>query len=265
MDTSPASDLPSLFLSHGSPMLAVEDSPTGRFLDRLGGMMPRPRAIVVASAHFIHARPTVTATPAPDTIHDFGGFPEALYRIQYPAAGAPALAEQVATALRDAGFPAQVDAHHGLDHGVWVPLRRMYPDADIPVVALSVNPAQTAEWHYRLGLALAPLREQGVLVVGSGGFSHNLRALDWQHAHAAPYDWVAAFTDALRERLLAGDAIGALDWTALPEAHRNHPTTEHLFPLYVALGAGGARAKGRLLHRDVEMGGLALDAFAFAA
>lgn len=244
-------------------MLAVEDSPTGRFLDHLGERLPRPSAIVVASAHFIHALPTVTATPSPGTIHDFGGFPEALYRIQYPAPGAPGLAEQVAALLRDAGFPARLDPQHGLDHGVWVPLRRMYPDADIPVVALSVNPAQTAQWHYRLGQALAPLRAQGVLVVGSGGFSHNLRALDWQRAQAGMYDWVAAFTEALRARLLAGDIAGALDWTALPDAHRNHPTPEHLFPLYVALGAGGDGARGRLLHRDVEMGGLALDAFAF--
>lgn len=243
MDLPPTSPLPSLFVSHGSPLLAVEDSPTGRFLDRLGERLPRPRAIVVASAHFTHAHPTVTATPSPETIHDFGGFPEALYRIQYPASGAPGLADQVATTLRDAGFPVQVDGHHGLDHGVWVPLRRMYPDAGIPVIALSVDPSQTAEWHYRLGHALSPLRRQGVLVVGSGGFSHNLRALDWQHAHAAPYPWVTAFTDALRDRLLAGDIAGALDWTALPEAHRNHPTTEHLFPLYVALGAGGAGAR----------------------
>jgi 4,5-DOPA dioxygenase extradiol len=257
--------LPSLFLSHGSPMLALEDSPTGRFLDRLGGLLPRPRAIVVASAHFVHAHPTLTAAPRPGTIHDFGGFPEALYGIQYPAAGAPALAGDAARRLAEAAFEAQVDDHHGLDHGVWVPLRRMYPASDIPVVALSVNPAQSADWHYRLGRALAPLREEGVLVIGSGGFSHNLRALDWQHAHATPYAWVAAFTDALREHLLAGNIAGALDWTALPEAHRNHPTTEHLFPLYVALGAGGVGAKGRLLHRDVEMGGLALDAFAFDA
>lgn len=264
MDTTPA-PLPGLFLSHGSPMLAVEDSPTGRFLDHLGGLLPRPRAIVVASAHFVRAAPTLTAAPAPDTIHDFGGFPEALYRIRYPAAGAPALADDIARRLAEAGFEARIDDHHGLDHGVWVPLRRMYPASDIPVVALSVNPAQTAEWHYRLGLALAPLRAEGVLVVGSGGFSHNLRALDWQHAQAAAYPWVAAFTDALRERLLAGDVAGALDWAALPDAHRNHPTTEHLFPLYVALGAGGDGAKGRLLHRDVEMGGLALDAFAFDA
>ncbi len=244
-------------------MLAVEDSPTGRFLDRLGELLPRPRAIVVASAHFVHAHPTVTATPAPGTIHDFGGFPEALYQIRYPAAGAPALASDIAARLTAAGFEARADDRHGLDHGVWVPLRRMYPTPDIPVVALSVNPAQSAAWHYRLGRALAPLRDEGVLVIGSGGFSHNLRALDWQHGNAQVFPWVEAFTQPLRERLLAGDIEGALDWSSLPEAQHNHPTTEHLFPLYVALGAGGDGAKGRLLHRAVEMGGLALDAFTF--
>ena len=255
--------LPSLFLSHGSPMLAVEDSPTARFLDRLGTLLPRPRAIVVASAHFVHARPTLTATLLPDTIHDFGGFPDVLYQIRYPSQGAPALAHDVAGRLAADGFEARVDDHHGLDHGVWVPLRRMYPAADIPVVALSVNPAQSAGWHYRLARALAPLRADGVLVVGSGGFSHNLRALDWQQASGPAFPWVSAFTDPLREALVAGDVDRALDWTALPHAQQNHPTTEHLYPLYVALGAAGEGAKGTLLHRDVEMGGLALDAFAF--
>lgn len=244
-------------------MLAIEDSPTGRFLDHLGERLPKPRAIVVASAHFVHARPTVTATPVPDTIHDFGGFPDALYQIRFPVKGAPTLAHDIAARLTLAGFEAREDDHHGLDHGVWVPLRRMYPASDIPVVALSVNPAQTAEWHYRLGRALAPLRDEGVLVVGSGGFSHNLRALDWQHAQAPAYSWVAAFTDPLREALLEGDLARALEWTSLPYAAQNHPTTEHLYPLYVALGAGGEGASGRLLHNAVEMGGLALDAFAF--
>jgi 4,5-DOPA dioxygenase extradiol len=261
MDTTSA--LPSLFLSHGSPMLAIEDSATGRFLDRLGARLPRPRAIVVASAHFIHAQPTVTATLSPDTIHDFGGFPPALYDIHYPAKGAPALATDVAGRLAAAGFEARLDDRHGLDHGVWVPLRRMYPAADLPVVALSVNPARDADWHYRLGRALAPLRAQGVLIVGSGGFSHNLGTLDWRHGDAPAFPWVEAFTQPLRERLLAGDIEAALDWQSLPEAHRNHPTPEHLYPLYVALGAGGDGAHGRLLHRDMEMGGLALDAFAF--
>lgn len=255
--------LPSLFVSHGSPMMALEDSPSARFLDQLGGSLPRPRAVLVASAHFMAPSPTVTATPVPETIHDFGGFPKPLYEIRYPAHGAPALAWEVVRHLADAGFEPRLDDHTGIDHGTWVPMRRMYPQADIPVVALSVNPAQTAEWHYRLGRALAPLREQGVLVIGSGGFSHNLRELDWQHADSPMYPWVQAFTDALSGKLLAGDIDGALDWQSLPEARRNHPTTEHLYPLYVALGAGGVDARATQLHHAVQMGGMAMDAFAF--
>ncbi|MEP6907450.1 MAG: class III extradiol ring-cleavage dioxygenase [Pseudoxanthomonas sp.] len=256
--------LPSLFLSHGSPMMALEDSPTGRFLDSLGNSLPRPRAVVVASAHFTAREPIVTSNSTPDTIHDFGGFPKPLYDIRYPVHGAPALASEIAGCLTNAGFVARVDERIGIDHGTWVPLRRMYPQADIPVVAVSVNPAQTSSWHYQLGLALAPLREQGVLVIGSGGYSHNLRELDWQHGTAPAYPWVRAFTEALSAKLLEGDLQGALDWQLLPEALRNHPTTEHLYPLYVALGAGGPDATATRLHHAVQMGGMAMDAFAFA-
>lgn len=255
--------LPSLFVSHGSPMLAVEDSVTARFLEHLGTQLPLPKAIVIASAHFAAVHPTVTSAPAPATIHDFGGFPAPLYEIEYRAPGAPELAKRIARTLVAAGFDAREDHHIGIDHGVWVPLRRMFPQADVPVVALSVNPQSDAEWHYRIGRALAPLRQEGVLVIGSGGFSHNLRALDWHHADAPAFSWMTAFTDALRERLIDGDIAGALNWRALPEALRNHPTPEHLYPLYVALGAGGDGTHGRLLHRDVELGGLAMDAFAF--
>lgn len=255
--------LPSLFLSHGSPMLAIEDSPTGRFLEGLSGQFPKPRAVLVASAHFMAPSPTLTATSRPETIHDFGGFPAPLYEIRYPAPGAPDLAARAADLLVEAGFDARQDPGLGIDHGVWVPLRRIYPEADIPVVALSVDPRRTAEWHYRMGRALAPLRAEGVLVIGSGGFSHNLRALAWGERGAPEFPWVSGFTEPLREKLLAGDIDGALDWTSLPGAARNHPTPEHLFPLYVALGAGGEGARARLLHRDVEMGALALDAFAF--
>ena len=255
--------LPSLFLSHGSPMMALEESPTAHFLDQLGASLSRPRAVVVASAHFMASEPTVTSHLAPETIHDFGGFPPPLYEIQYPVHGAPELATEIAARLATAGFAARVDDRTGIDHGTWVPLRRMYPQADIPVVALSVNPAQTASWHYQLGQALAPLRAEGVLVIGSGGYSHNLRQLDWQHADSPMYPWVKTFTDALSAKLLSGDVEGALDWQSLPEARRNHPTTEHLYPLYVALGAGGAGAQATRLHHAVQMGGMALDAFAF--
>jgi 4,5-DOPA dioxygenase extradiol len=260
--TTPAA-LPALFVSHGSPMMAIEESATSRFLEHLGENLPRPKAIVVASAHFAAAFPTLTAATAPATIHDFGGFPAPLYGIEYGAPGAPELAERIARLLATAGFNARQDDRAGFDHGVWVPLRRMFPQADIPVVALSVNPQSDAEWHYRIGRVLAPLREEGVLVIGSGSFSHNLRALDWRGAEAPASPWMLAFTDALRDRLLDGDVEGALNWRTLPEALRNHPTPEHLFPLYVALGAGGDGAHGRLLHRDIELGSLAMDAFAF--
>lgn len=255
--------LPSVFLSHGSPMMALEDSPTARFLGQLGTSLPRPAAVIVASAHFMAPEPTVTSNLAPETIHDFGGFPKPLYEIRYPARGAPMLAADIARHLMAAGFQASMDEHSGIDHGTWVPLRLMYPEADVPVVALSVSPARTAAWHYALGLALAPLRNQGVLVIGSGGYSHNLRELDWRQADTPAYPWVQAFTDALSAKLLARDLEGALDWQSLPEARRNHPTTEHLYPLYVALGAGGPDAFATRLHHAVQMGGMAMDAFAF--
>ena len=139
----------------------------------------------------------------------------------------------------------------------------MYPDADIPAVAFSVNPSQTSTWHYQLGRALAPLRDEGVLVIGSDGYSHNLRELAWQDADAPIYPRVQAFTEALSAGLLVGDLRGALDWEALPEARRKHPATEHLYPHYVALGAGGPGAVSSHLLRAVQMGGLALDAFSF--
>jgi len=256
--------LPALFLSHGSPMLAVEDSPAGQFLDRLGSQLPQPRAIVVASAHFMAATPTVGAAPRPATVHDFGGFPEPLYAIQYPAPGDPALASAVAQLLADAGLPVRIAPDHGIDHGVWVPLRRMYPDASLSVVPLSVDPQGDAAAHLVLGRALAPLREQGVLLIGSGGFVHNLGDLAWGERDAPMPAWASGFADWMRARLLAGDVDALLDWEQqAPYARHAHPTVEHLMPLFFALGAGGTQSSARLLHRSHEMGSLALDAFAF--
>lgn len=256
--------LPSLFLSHGSPMLAVQDSPAGRFLDRLGTELPRPRIIVVASAHFASAAPVVGAAPNPATVHDFGGFPRELHAIQYPVAGAPELATEIANRLTDAGFTPGVSATHGIDHGVWVPLRRMYPQADVPVVPLSVNPAGDAAHHLAVGRALAGLRDKGVLVVGSGGFVHNLGDLDWQHPEGPMPPWAHAFADWMRQRLADHDIAALLDWERqAPHARHAHPTVEHLMPLFVALGAAGNRATARSLHASHEYGSLALDAFAF--
>jgi 4,5-DOPA dioxygenase extradiol len=262
MDTS--NRLPALFLSHGSPMLAIEDSPAGRFLDGLGGQLPRPKAVVVASAHFMADRPMLGGHPTPHTVHDFGGFPEPLYQLRYPAPGAPALAEELAARLADAGLPAKVRPGHGLDHGVWVPLRRMYPDAGIPVVPLSVQPHGNAAAHLAVGRALAPLRDEGVLVVGSGGFVHNLGDLDWKHKEAPLAPWAREFGDWMRAALASRDWPALLDWQRqAPHARHAHPTVEHLMPLFVALGAAGDSPAVRTLHRSHEFGSLALDAFAF--
>jgi 4,5-DOPA dioxygenase extradiol len=255
--------LPALFLSHGSPMLAIEDSPTGRFLDQLGETLPKPRAILVASAHYLSAKPQIGANATPATHHDFGGFPAPLYDIQYPAPGDPALATTVAQLLADAGIEASTDSQRRLDHGVWVPLRRMYPNADIPVVPLSIQPNSDASAHYRLGQALAPLREQGVLIIGSGGYSHNLGALHWGDADAPMPDWAREFTDWISARIEARDVDALFDWERqAPYARQNHPTPEHFLPLFVALGASGNDPSTRLNHVH-EMGSLALDAWRF--
>ncbi len=254
---------PALFLSHGSPMLAIEDSPTGRFLDRLGASLPRPRAVVVASAHYLAAAPQLGAATAPATHHDFGGFPAPLYDIRYPAPGNATLAAKALRLLADAGIAATLDPQRRLDHGVWVPLRRMYPNADIPVVPLSIQPDASAEAHYRIGQALAPLRDDGVLVIGSGGYSHNLGALRWGDADAAMPEWARTFTDWVSARIEDRDTAALLDWQRqAPQARQNHPTPEHFLPLFVALGAGGSDPATRLNHVH-ERGSLALDAWRF--
>ncbi|MEH6419627.1 DODA-type extradiol aromatic ring-opening family dioxygenase [Pseudomonas sp. CGJS7] len=256
--------LPTLFLSHGSPMLALEDSPAGRFLDQLGQQLPWPRAIVIASAHFMTDRPMLGGHERPHTVHDFGGFPQSLYQIQYPAPGLPRLAEQILARLADAGLNPKLRDNHGLDHGVWVPLRRMYPHADIPVVPLSVMPHGTAAQHYAVGQALSALRDEGVLVIGSGGFVHNLGDLDWRDRDAPMPPWAAEFSAWMHQKLDAGDREALLDWQAqAPNARHAHPTVEHLMPLFVALGAAGEAPTVRTIHRSHEMGSLALDAFAF--
>jgi 4,5-DOPA dioxygenase extradiol len=256
--------LPTLFLSHGSPMLALDDSEAGRFLDVLGSRWPRPRAIVVASAHYETSVPAVGGAAAPATVHDFGGFPPALHAMRYPAPGDPELALRIADLLRATGREVRVDARRGLDHGVWVPLHRIYPRADIPVVPISVDPHADAQAHLALGAALAPLRDEQVLVIGSGGFVHNLGALDWRDPAAPMPAWARGFADWMRERLAAGDVTALLQWQGLaPEWRRAHPTIEHLMPLFVALGAAGPEARVETLHRSHEYGSLALDAFAF--
>lgn len=256
--------LPSLYISHGSPMTALQPGQVGGRLAELAASLPRPRAIVIASAHWPSAQPRVGGHAQPPTIHDFGGFPEPLYQIQYPAPGAPMLANQVQQLLASAGLPAQVDALRGLDHGAWVPLRFLYPDASIPVVPLSLQPHLGPSHQLALGRALAPLREQGVLLVGSGSITHNLH--DWrnyQDGKEAPY--VRPFIGWIEERLAADDVEALLDYRRqAPFAERAHPTDEHLQPLHFAIGAAGEGALGaQRIDAGIDMGMLAMDIYRF--
>jgi 4,5-DOPA dioxygenase extradiol len=232
----------------------------------LGAELARPDAILVVSAHFDMPVLTVTGSAQPPTIHDFGGFPDILYRQQYPAPGAPALAQEIATLLAGAGHDVQVDPDRGLDHGAWVPLMLLYPGADIPVVQLSIDSRESAAWHVALGNALAPLRDSGVLIVGSGSMTHNLRAFFTEQPaiDAQPPEWVTGFADWIDARLMEGDAAAVTDLMArAPFAARNHPTPDHILPLHVAMGAGGVPLHARRLHRSTTYGVLAMDAYAF--
>ena len=256
--------LPSLYVSHGSPMTALQPGLSGTRLAELAGLLPRPAAIVMASAHWLSARPQVGAALRPETIHDFSGFPPALYQMHYPAAGDRALAEHVAQLLDQANLPATLELQRGLDHGAWVPLRLLYPQADIPVVPLSIQPALGPQHHYAVGQALASLRNEGVLVIGSGSITHNLHDLAARYSDEQPASYVRPFIEWMEQRLLAGDVDALLDYRAqAPFAQRAHPTEEHLLPLFVALGAAGANAHAQRIDAGIDMGLLAMDIYRF--
>lgn len=257
--------LPSLFLSHGSPGLILEDCPARSFLAGLGKSLARPRAILVVSAHWETATPRLTAAAAPETIHDFFGFPRPLYDIRYCAPGAPGLAACAAALLSAAGLHASLDQTRGLDHGAWAPLHLAWPEATVPVVQLSLQSHLPADHHLAVGAALRPLREEGVLIVGSGTATHNLQAFRRHRLELAtpPLPWAAAFADWLEERVAANDREALLDWDRAPEAPTNHPTPEHFLPFFVVLGAASPDRPGHALHRSWTYGVLAMDSYAW--
>lgn len=258
--------MPVLFVSHGAPTLALQPGATGAAWRELGEQLPRPSAILVTSAHWETRIPTLGQAQHPETIHDFSGFPAELYKLQYPAPGAPEMAQQAALLLEQAGIAVQLDAARGLDHGAWVPLSLMYPQADIPVTQLSLQPERDPVWHVALGRALRPLREQGVLIIGSGSITHNLPAI-FNHPQGEPAPhWVTEFCDWIAAQITTGDltALSAYHSRA-PHAVRNHPSDEHLLPLFVALGAAERLESALRLNRVMTFGMLAMDAWLFDA
>lgn len=252
-----------LFLSHGAPTLPLEDVAARHFLEGLAATMPRPRAILVVSAHWETRIPTVNAVERNPTIHDFSGFPEDLYRLSYPAPGDPALADRVVDLLSGAGLSAAIDTSRGLDHGAWVPLLLAWPDADIPVVQLSVQSQLGPGHHLEVGRAIAPLADEGVLIIASGSFTHDLSSWRGQGGMEEP-EWVADFAHWFDGALTQGRTCDLLAYRRLaPNARRNHPTEEHLLPLFVALGAAGPGASADRLHASTTYGVLRMDAYAF--
>lgn len=254
--------LPSLFISHGSPMLALQPGASGAALARLAKQLPKPRAIVLVSAHWESRELRIGSAGKPDTWHDFHGFPPELYQLQYPAPGDPQLAGAVVHLLAQAGLPAQLDAERPLDHGAWVPLRLMYPQADIPVVQVSLPSQQGPALQRQIGQALTSLREQGVLLIGSGSITHNLGELDWQAGPESIEPWAQAFRDWMVDKLSQQDHAALQDYRRqAPHAVRNHPSDEHLLPLFFAEAAGG---QFKVEHSGFTLGALGMDIYSFS-
>ncbi|WP_263262843.1 class III extradiol ring-cleavage dioxygenase [Pseudomonas sp. RIT-PI-S] len=253
--------LPSLFISHGSPMLALEPGTSGPALLRLASALPRPKAIVVVSAHWESDSLEVGSHPAPPTWHDFGGFPAPLYALRYSAPGDPDLAARIAEQLNAQGLPTSLARQRPFDHGAWVPLRLMYPDADIPVVQVSLPSQHGPALQVAVGKVLASLREEDVLLIGSGSITHNLRELDRYAQDEQATPWALAFREWMIGKLGAGDLEALLDYRRqAPHAARNHPSDEHLLPLYFAMGAGG---RFGIAHQGFTLGSLGMDIYRF--
>ena len=264
--------LPTLYLSHGSPMTALEPGPAGHFFQRLGPALDatfgRPRAILAVSAHTLTRAPVMLAAARHEAVYDFYGFPDELYRLRYDAPGAPELAPRVQQLLQAAGIESHRVDQGGLDHGIWTPLRYAYPQADVPVLPLGFVPTWTPAQLHAFGRALVPLADEGVLVVGSGSLTHNLRLL-FGTAQRPALD-APEMPQSAAFRTWFADRGAAADWAALADYRRQaphavlmHPTDEHLLPLYVAAGAAGTQPEAVRLHGSLTYGCLGMDAYAF--
>ncbi len=254
-----------LFVPHGAPTFALNPGAVGAAMSDMVQKLSTPRAIVVVSPHWDTRIPTVSVATQLETIHDFAGFPEALYKIQYPATGCPEVAKEVATALRSAGMAVDDSSQHGLDHGAWQPLRQMFPDADVPIVPLSMQTHAGPEHAFRVGQALSVLAEKNIWVIASGNITHNLR--DWHVAASTKGQtpaYVQHFADWVNTQLMANDVSALLNYRQhAADGRQAHPSEDHLLPLYVALGAAGAGATPQAFYRGVSDYVIAMDGYAF--
>lgn len=262
--------MPTLFISHGGPDIVINDTEAHSYLQHLAELLPqKPRAIIILSAHFETDGVAVVTDPQPGMIYDFGGFAPELYKMTYSAPGEPVLAARIVALLQKAGLEPHTFERRGYDHGTWTPLKLAFPAADIPVVQVSIDPHRDARWHYEIGKALAPLREEGVLLIGSGHITHNLRAYFCTVRKGMDPDprlpgKVRDFTEWFEEKLGSNDTEALLDWKSrAPFAQDNHPTPEHLMPIFFAYGAAGSHPLAQRTHRSVEHGFFANDSYLF--
>ncbi len=226
--------MPAIFFGHGNPMNALYDNDYTRAWTQIGRSIPKPKAILCVSAHWYIPAVAVTAMERPRTIHDFGGFPRELFEVRYPAPGSPELAGRVVELLGENVI--QDEEHWGLDHGTWSVLCHVFPEADIPVVQLSLNEAEPAAFHYQLARRLAPLRDEGILVIGSGNLVHNLHTYAWGKKDVEPFDWAMRFEETAREKMLAGDHTSLIGYEELGrDAMLSAPTPDHYLPLLYVL------------------------------
>lgn len=256
-----SSALPVIFVSHGAPTFALEPGRTGPLLAAIGKRLPAAKAILMVSAHWeTDGEVRVSSAEQPETIHDFGGFPRALYELEYPAAGHPALARRTADILQHAGFAARLDPARGLDHGAWVPLMHMLPDASVPVFQVSIPRQFSAAGCVELGRALAPLRDEGVLIMASGSLTHNLYEFRRHDDGKEPY--VLEFSRWVQQTVVAGDLTSLMNYRKLaPHAVRAHPSEDHFLPLLVALGATLPEDPVEVVDGGITYGVLAMDAY----
>ncbi|MBF7682767.1 dioxygenase [Acinetobacter sp. B5B] len=252
--------LPGLFISHGSPMLALNPEQVGPALHRLSVNLPRPQAIIVMSAHWESHVLEVSTSPRPNTWHDFRGFPELIYKIKYPAPGATDISERLLNLFAEHHITAHANSSRPRDHGVWMPLLHMYPEADIPVITISLPIHYSAQEIHHIGEILSVLRHEQILLIGSGSITHNLSELNWHESPAPIPTWASTFRNHVVQQLQQGNQEQVLDWKSLPYVEKNHPSLEHFAPLFFAMGTGKTLS---VVHSSFSMGSLGMDIYRF--